>query len=1101
MVDHQLQLQVIGPLRVWRDGTPVQPPRSAVQRGLLGVLLLAGDEPLPVGRLGTVVWGDQVGKGAIQVAVSRLRSWLQRNLGPDGPVSLDHVIDGYRLTVPPSHLDLARLRDLLAAAEACTDPAGRFELLRSAMRFCRAPVLADLEAIDHNDPLLRSANHTVRQGVLAFGAAALAAGHAGEAVEHLEVLADEWPFDEPVHAGIIELLAAAEQPAAALVHYERLRGRLADELGVAPSETVQQAYLAVLARDRQITEPAGAAAALPAPAQLPVAVAGFTGRAAELAWLDALLPSGAEQTTVTAVIDGSAGVGKTALAIHWAHRVRDRFRDGQLYVNLRGHAAEPPVSAVGALGGFLRALGEPPERIPTGLDEAAALMRSRLADKRVLIVLDNASTAEQVRPLLPAGAGCLVLVTSRNRLGGLVAHEGAHRLPLDVLTDADALLLLSAVLGHDRVAAEPAATVKLAGACANLPLALRIAAANLSACPAASIAGQVEQLREGNRLAALRIPGDGHSAVRAAFTLSYARLAPDTQRMFRLLGLPPGPDTTPEAAAALAGASVEQARRSLDLLVDAALLAEDRPGRYSFHNLLRLYAAERAEDEPEHERTAATERHVRWYLTGVDRAARRLYPRVFRLPWPHLPDDPPGPPAGTAERSPRSIGPGQGPAQRGPAGFASDAHALEWLDAALPNLVAMITSAARHGPRPVAWLLADALRRYFWLRGLPTERLAVAEAALVAADAEGDLSARAAAHFGLAEYSRARSEYRDAATHMAEAATLCRDAGWAEGEAVSLGGLAIVCWALGELTQAAEHAGAGLALSRRIGFQAGQSNNLCWLGMVDVAMGRLHEATRVHHTGLRLDRRTGNRINESHKAGSLGEAYHLLGRFDLAIEHLTHALAVYRDYDDSPGQAEAHIALAAVHRDQGRIDDAVACARAALDLTGDAGDRRVLAEVHNVLASIARSRGRYADASWGYRRALDLARAAEAGYVEVAALVGLAETQYLHGDPGDAVACAEMARSRARRGGYQVLEGQSLTILAQAYRALQQADRARTSASQALAIQQRTGHRLGAARAHQALADALEDLGEASATHRRAAAVIRGEIGTAAAAA
>jgi hypothetical protein len=369
---------------------------------------------------------------------------------------------------------------------------------------------------------------------------------------------------------------------------------------------------------------------------LPADVTAFTGRRRQLEALDGLLESGADTTAVViSAIAGTAGVGKTGLAVHWAHRVRDRFPDGQLYVNLRGYAPTPPASPLEALAGVLRALGVAAEQVPVETEQAAGLYRTLLADKRMLVLLDNARDPDQVRPLLPGGPGSLVVVTSRHRLSGLVVKEGACRLTLDVLTPEEANQLLARLLGETRVHAEPAAAAELARACAHLPLALRIAAATLADRPQLSIAGYVAELGQGDRLGALAVDGDEQAAVRAAFDLSYAALAPGARRLFRLLGLVPGPEVTADAAAALTGTLPERAARLLDRLAAAHLIDQDTAGRFAFHDLLRLYAAERARHEDTgEERKAATRRLLDWYLHTVDAAARMLYPDKLRLPLP-----------------------------------------------------------------------------------------------------------------------------------------------------------------------------------------------------------------------------------------------------------------------------------------------------------------------------------------------------------------------------------------------------------------------------------------------------------------------------------
>jgi DNA-binding SARP family transcriptional activator/Tfp pilus assembly protein PilF len=1046
MADHEVRFHILGPLQVTRDGRPLDVPKSAVLRGVLGVLLLADGEPLSVHRLAATVWQDhdgQVSRGAVQVGVSRLRAWVSSIAGATTAVSVEHAADGYRLITAPDTVDLARLRTLVVAAEGTADPVHRYDLLLSAMQLRRGAVLADLVSVDMSDPLFRAADDAIRDCALAFAAAALAVDRPGEAVPHLEGLAEIAPFDEPIHASLIDLLAAAEQPAAALVHYERLRSRLADEYGVAPSETAQHAHLNVLARDRPI-EPSAAEQLTrsTAPAQLPIGAAGFTGRTAELARLDGLMPpvddSGGARTTVVA-INGTAGVGKTALAAHWAHRIRDRFAGGQLYVNLRGFAPTGPMDPLEALAGFLRALGEPAENIPADTDEAAALYRTRLADTRALVMLDDARDVEQIRPLLPASSGCLVLVTSRNRLGGLVAREGAHRITLDVLTVQEAIELLTNILGAERVRAEPSATQDHARACANLPLALRIAAANIIERRARSIGDYVAELADGNRLAALHVEGDEHSAIRAAFNLSYAALDPEAQRMFRVLGLLPGNDVGVDGAAALAGTPPGTARRILDRLASAALIVEHEPGRYAFHDLLRLYAAECAHSDPSADREGACERYFEWYLRNVDAVARQLYPYLVRLT--HIAPD---------ARLSVPV-----------AKFDDSGRAGAWLDAEWANILAVITQTTAHGPRRVAWLLADALRGYCWLSVSPIEWRMIAEAGVTAASAEGDLQDRAACHQILGELHRRCSRYQEAVEQYEETARLSDADGWLTGRAAAVSGLCATYWMMGELRQAADHGHKAFELSQELRLATTQSTTLGYLGMTYRAMGCLLEAAEYHQRALVIDREVGNRVNESLNLTHLGAAYHALGRSEEALDCLNQALQCLEHRN---AQGATYHVLAVVHRDYHRLDQALDCVRTALVMARDRGERRLEAEALNTLASICLGRADYAEAAKHHRQALVLTRATGSKYAETEALLGLASAEQ-HLNEGDkALARIQHAVVLARHGEYRILKGLAHTIRAELYRTQERHADAMAEARRALTIHQETGYRLGVAR-------------------------------------
>jgi tetratricopeptide (TPR) repeat protein/transcriptional regulator with XRE-family HTH domain len=778
--------------------------------------------------------------------------------------------------------------------------------------------------------------------------------------------------------------------------------------------------------------------------QLPMDVAGFTGRADSLTRLDRLLTAGARTaaTVVISAIGGTAGVGKTALAIHWAHQVRALFPDGQLYVNLRGYAPTPPMRPVEALAQLLRALGVGAEQVPVEVEEAAGLYRSLVTDRRVLIVLDNARDAEQVRPLLPAGPGCLVLVTSRDRLSGLVARDGARRLTLDVLSPTEAHELLARILGQEQVQAEPEATAELARVCGFLPLALRIAAANLLDQPGQPIAGYVTKLRAGDRLAELAVNGDPQAAVGMAFEASYAALDRAAQRLFWLLGLVPGPDVTAGAAATLTGATPIQAERLLEQLAGAHLLEPRGGGRYGFHDLLRLYARRRAEEmDSEPARRTALGRLLGWYLHTADAAARLLYPEKLRLPLP----------SAFLQSPPPTVG------------FADDTQALVWLDAERANLVAAVQHAAEHGPQPAAWLLADALRGYFLLRMHMVDWLVVAHAGLAAAETQTDPLGQAAAQLSLADAHAHQSQYQRAVEHYSRALQLARQIGWLAGQACVLGNLSGVLWEQGRLQEAADHLAEVLALERQTDRVAGQAAALGNLGLVYGELGRLAEAANHHRQAIALFRKTGSRGAEADELANLGETYHLLGRLDDALDHLTHALAIRREVGDRDGEADALRALAEVHREAGHHAHALELAYSAVALASDTRHRRFEADALNSVASLHQRLGQHQQAIDHHQQALRLARETEARCPEVVALIGLAAAHQHLQQPDQALGCAQQARTLARQTGYRLLEGQALTTLAGIHFDQCQPDRAIRRAWEALAIQRDTGHRLGQA--------------------------------------
>lgn len=1052
----RLEIDVLGPLRVQR-GAQVVLIGSVKQRLLLGALALHADRVVGRAELIEVLWREEPPRscrGLIHTYVARLRRLLDADV-------IVTTRGGYRLMADGVQVDLLRFEELAAKAQAvrADDPASASELLAEALDCWRDRVLADLPDVVDHDPALVALEQRRVATVMAYAELAMDLGQPQQAATRLDRLLHDEPLHEGVAARLMLALAASGQQAAALEVFARLRGRLAEVLGVEPGPELQDAQARVLrgeVPDARSSRPAAAASRTPVPAQLPADVAGFTGRAEYLRQLDAMLS--ADGGRPPTVIAGTAGVGKTALALHWAHRVAGRFGDGQLYVDLRGYADPPPLDPLQALAVLLGGLGVETHRVPVHLDAAAGLYRSLLAGKQVLVVLDNAHDAEQIRPLLPGQATCLALVTSRDRLTGLVATNGARRLTLDVLAPGEATALLGKLLGEGRTGA-PRAVDELARLCARLPLALRIAAANLAGRPGQTIAGYLDELRH-DRLAELAVEGDPHAAVQVAFGRSYRRLAADRRRLFRLLGLAPGPDVSVPAAAALAGISRERTWRLLDGLVAAHLVEPRGPGRFGMHDLLREYAHEQAlQEDPPGQRTAAVRRLYDWYLRAADAAAAMLFPDKLRLPGP----------AGRRE----SAVP--------PAELDGPASALAWLEAERLNLVAAVQHAAAHGPHPAAWRLADALRGYLWLRRHTSDWLLVARAGLTAAGSAGDLHAQAACRLSLGDVHQAIGHYRPAIRHYTAALTLARQTGWANLEAVCLAELGMVHWWSGDLQEAA--AWDSLALDRygQIGKRGSQATVLVNYSLAARNMGRLREAARRQRRALALHRRLGSPQGMANALGHLGVTLHDLGRLDRAHQRLTNALTLYDQVGDRFGQTWVRCALAGVHRDCGRHDQALEAAESALRLAGEIAHRSVQAAAHSTLASVHRCLGHDRQAIGHDQQAVDLARRTETRAVEAQALCGLAAAYEHTAQPLRAVDLAGQARTLAAQAGFRMLEGQAHTLMAAAHLALGHHAQARIHAEQALALHRRTGHRLGQARSLRVLGAVLGGTGDAEA--------------------
>ncbi|MFD4669907.1 BTAD domain-containing putative transcriptional regulator [Lentzea sp. NPDC058450] len=557
----EVEFRLLGAVEAWSGGHAVQLGHGR-RRCVLAALLVDANQVVSADQLLDRAWGDGVprqGRDTLYTYLSRLRHAFQ---GLD--VAIARRSGGYVLVVDPEAVDLHRFHRLLAQARSEAGPASLARYDR-AVALWRGEAFAGLSTPWLDD--VRESLAKERFGVeLDRVDLRLALGLHGELVTELAAAVREHPLDERLARQFMLALYRSGRQAEALAAYWGLRDRLAEALGVDPLPEVQRLHAELLRQAPEVAPPVE----VRRPAQVPGGVPHFVGRTEALR----------ELGRPVSVIVGTGGVGKSALATHWAHLHSGDFPDGQLYVNLRGYDSAEPMSASAALEGFLRALGV--ERIPPGVDERSALYRSTLAGLRMLVLLDNARSADQVRPLLPGRHGGVVLVTSRDDLAGLVARDGAHRITLGRLTEPEALALLRQVLGADRVDAERAAAVELARRCAGLPLALRVAADR-----AAGLADLVAELDD---LDALDVPGDPASGVRSAFSWSYRALPLPAARLFRRLGWHPGPEHSATTAAALTGTDLPAARRLLDVLRAAHLIEQTAPDRFVMHDLLRLYA-------------------------------------------------------------------------------------------------------------------------------------------------------------------------------------------------------------------------------------------------------------------------------------------------------------------------------------------------------------------------------------------------------------------------------------------------------------------------------------------------------------------------------
>lgn len=944
------ELRLLGDVGAWYGGRPIG--LSAQQRTVLAVLAFHADHVVSRPDLIRLAWGSAADgppptiDRLVTDYVSRLRTAF-RQAGVGAQARLLARPPGYLLEVDTAAVDWHRFRALVGQARAARLAGAEddgADLLRRALKVWHGPALADLGSRSL-DPLRTRMADLRLAAAEDLAASALARGDGAEVVDLLADLAAGHPGRERLAAMLVRALHATGRRDDAMAAYQRTRAHLTGHLGVDPTAVLEEAYRGVL-HDR----PSGPAPPVDPvrPAQLPADTTAFTGRHAELAELLRVVPgSGTERPGVVAIcaVDGMGGIGKTTLAVHAAHRLADRYPDGCLFLDLHGYThAVAPVGPGQALPRLLRALGVPGEQIPAEPEDQAALYRSRLAGRRVLIVLDNARSAEQVRPLLPAAPGCLVLVTSRRRLTTL---DEARTLSLDLLPLADAVALFTRIAGP-RSTTERPAVERVVALCGRLPLAVRVAAARLRARPAWTAAHLADRLTDQHtRLGEL---DDGDRGVALAFTLSYQDLTGEQQRTFRLLGLHPGTDTDSYAAAALTGLPLARAGRVLEHLLDAHLLSQAVPGRYGFHDLMRAYAAHlaAAHDSDDTRRTALNGLYDH-YLTTAAAAMDTLFPAgMFQRP--RMP--PAGSPSPPVSGTPT---------------------ARAWLDAERPNLVAACLHAADHGRPGHARRLSATLALYLDFGGHFADALTVHAHVRRTAARCGDRPAEAYALINLGTSLEGLSRHAEAATYLHQGLHLCRAIGHRTGEARALNNLGYVYCRWGHYEQAVGHTRQGLAIFRETGNRLAQADALDTLGIVHLRQLRYEEATDHCREALRLYREVGDPLGEAMQIERLGAIHGRQGHHDEAVDHLRQALSLDREIGNRLGEADVLNELGLVHRQQNRFAAAADHHRRAVDLYRRIGNRAGESAALNGLGETLRAAGRPDQARAQHSAALALA--------------------------------------------------------------------------------------------------------------------------------
>ncbi len=1000
----EYEFRVLGQLEARRAGA-VLPVRAAKQRALLAALLAEANQVVSVGALMEQIWGEhppgQV-RGALHSYVMRLRRVLG---GDDDPAPIVTHADGYQIIVHDDALDLLRFRSLLREAalpQAAADPQRRSALLTAALAQWSGDPLGNVES----EALHRQTVPVwVEQRLTALEQridADLRIGRASELLAELYELTARHPLRERFHAQLMLACYRAGRQADALAAYRAVRGVLAEELGMDPGPALQRLNAQILAADPALAaleydvsqtaaapaqptaavraKPVGPRGSRPVPAELPPDIADFTGRDDLVRHIERRLapppgdPGGAAVSVC--VVRGTGGVGKTTLAVHAAHRLREHFPDGQLHIDLRG-TRESAVSPADALARFLRSLGVEDQALPQEEDERAALYRSLLAARRMLVVLDDARDPAQVRPLLPGTAGSAVLVTSRH---GMATLDGANRLDLGVLGPAEARALLVRVIGEDRASAEPEAVDAVLTRCAGLPLAIRIAAARLSSRPDWTVAALAERLAdEGARLDELQAED---RAVRATFAVSYAALPPsqgpgtaDPARAFRLVSLSEGPDIDLLAAAALLGQDPEPVAEALGGLVQAHLLESTSRARYRYHDLLRLYARELISMTDGGQSAAdSVHRMLTWYAQSAGAAMDILHPyEAHRRPRYDTPADP-APPVHDV------------------------AAARAWLENEHANLLAAATNAASHGRPQIAGELSMILWRHLMSIGRHEDALTLHAAAIKACEEIGDGygQARALGALGISQWRLGRNQ--EALTAMERSIKLLRRLGRRTDEGIALNNIGLIYWHLGRYREAAAHYQQALVIARDTGSQLSEANALGNLGAVYGRTGQYKEALDVLLEALRLQQATGNLTNEAVVRASIGNLYTRTGRGEEALAHLHRALEINRAARNRTGEAETLRGLAAAYRDLRRFPEAFEHYDALLALVDQLGSQDMESVARNGHGKALWAVGKHDEAEREHEHALALSRETGDHYQQALAIDGLARVAHARGD-------------------------------------------------------------------------------------------------------
>ena len=981
-----MRVSVLGTFQAQDDGRPVDFGRRQ-ERLLLALLAVEPGQVISIDRLLDLIWDGHPpvsARAAIHTYVARLRSAIR----PAG-LTITSQTTGYVLTGAVT-VDVVEMRELAERADSEPDLTVRADLLRDALERWRGPFLADVASDRLRDRLGRRYADLRTDILIRRADTMLALGRPDIVVRELAAdVGEPLPNQTLVHQQM-QALHRTQRSAEALDLFDRVRREYADAYGLDLSRQLAEAQVEIL-RDQHVTGSPGpietpGAIETSGPNQLPRAATDFVGRSADLETLDRLFDEEHGGLVTITALGGMSGVGKTATALQWAHSAESRFPHGRFYVNLRGYDLESPLTSMEALAHLLRGLGVANNQIPADEESAAAQYRELLDGRRALIVLDNARSADQVRPLLPGSDPTAVLVTSRDRLAGLIARDGARLHTLGVLPPNDAMHLLKRLAGADRVDAERDAAERILALIGYLPLATRIVGAHVAMDPELRIESLVTALHA-DRLGELSVDDDPRTNIRLLFQHSYDALDEPARRMLLLFGAAPLIDITAAAGAALAGIDEAAAAALLHRLADRSLLNHTADTeRFAFHDLIREFARNRAADCDDS--AAATQRLLDWYVATARGAVETLHPVFIRLP--HI---------GLSRR------------------FESADAARGFLDAEVDNIRTVAVFAAGT-PNPAAsWLLTDAVRSYFWAYGSRHEWLDVADAGLAAAATVSDRSGQAAMYCFLGSYADRHQEATKAIELHRAGLELSEEAGWDEGVALLSNNLGNAYYKAGQVVESERAIRRAYELNVKLGRWATSAVNLVNIALAQGRQGNLTGAAESLEEAVAILSELGDDTTLPVAYHNLGNMRQHLGEVDAAAAAYAEALAGYRAIGNRDGEGLTLSSLATLRRDQGDLAEAESVARDAMRLLEEIGEETSALMAGNTLGTVLLRLGRPAEAIELFQASADLARSRSLPRQWADGLVGIARARLATGELEAARASADQARKLAEEHG------------------------------------------------------------------------------------